>query len=243
MYCTTKGWSSMNHLSIRDLPETERPYERFIKMGVESLTDSEILAILIQNGTKENSSIELARMILNNNGNMSLLSLYDKSFDELLDIPGIGKVKAIQLKCIAELSKRIHKAKRPVNSAFSSPREIAEYYMESMRHLSTERLLAVFFDGGGRFICECIISEGIVNRTLISTREIFIKAIECKAVYFMLIHNHPSGNASPSSDDVIITGEIEAAGRLMNIPLLDHLIIGDREYVSFLEAGKISKIM
>lgn len=229
----------MNHLSIRDLPETERPYEKFIKMGVESLTDSEILAILLKNGTKNKSSIELARSVLANNGNMSLLSLYDKSYDELMNIPGIGKVKAIQLKCIAEISKRIHKAKRPENAAFSSPQDIAVYYMESMRHLPTERLLAVFFDGGGRYISESVISEGIVNKTLISPREIFIKALEYKAVYFMLIHNHPSGNASPSSDDITITGEIETAGNIMNIPLLDHLIIGDREYVSFLEAGII----
>lgn len=229
----------MNHLSIKDLPENERPYERFIKMGAESLTDSEILAILIQNGTKNTSSIELARNVLSYNGNMSLLSLYDKSFDELMEIPGIGKVKAIQLKCIAELSKRIHKAKRPENSTFSSPEDIAVYYMESMRHLPTERLLAVFFDGSGRYICDSVISDGIVNQTLISPREIFIKALEYKAVYFMIIHNHPSGNASPSSDDISITNEIEAAGNLMNIPLLDHLIIGDREYVSFLEAGII----
>lgn len=229
----------MNHFSIRDLPKAERPYERFIRMGAESLTDSELLAILIQNGTREHSSIELARIILNDNGNMSLLSLYDKSLDDLMKIPGIGKVKAIQLKCIAELSKRIHMAKRPENSVFSSPADIATYYMESMRHLMTERLLAVFFDGGGRYISECIISEGSVNRTLISPREIFLKAIECKAVYFMLIHNHPSGNSSPSRDDVLITGEIESAADIMGIPLLDHLIIGDREYVSLLEAGVI----
>lgn len=229
----------MNHYSIKELPKAERPYERFIKMGVESLTDSELLAILIKNGTQEYSSIELARLILDNNGELSVLSLYDKTYEDLIKIPGIGKVKAIQLKCIAELSQRIHKAKRPDNSVYSNPKDVATYYMESMRHLAKERLLALYFDGAGRLIGESIISEGIVNKTLISPREVFLKALEFKAVYFMLIHNHPSGNSSPSRDDISVTEEIELLGNIMNIPLLDHLIIGDREYVSFLEAGII----
>lgn len=231
----------MNHYSIRNLPQAERPYEKFFSMGAESLSDSELLAILIKNGTRDYSSIELARLVLQNDGMLSVLSLFDKSYDDLVKIPGIGRVKAIQLKCIAELSNRIHMARRPAKAAFSTPMAMAEYYMESMRHLDKERLLAVYFDGGGKLICESVISEGLVNRTLVSPRDIFIKALENKAVYFMLIHNHPSGNASPSVDDVSITKELEKAGNMMNIPLLDHIIIGDREYVSFLEAGLIKK--
>ena len=227
----------MQHISIGELPREERPYEKFVRFGAGALTDTELVAILLQSGTPELSSLELARKVLTMREDLSVLSLYEKSFEDLKRIKGIGKVKATQLKCVAELSKRIHLAKRPQGNAFSTPVQIASYYMESMRHLDKEHLLVAFFNGDGSLISDEILSIGSVNHTLISSREVFIRALDVHAVYLMLIHNHPSGNASPSQDDIRVTDSIRQAGEILNIPLLDHLIIGDREYVSFREAG------
>ncbi|MBO4902540.1 MAG: DNA repair protein RadC [Lachnospiraceae bacterium] len=225
------------HISIEELPDVERPYEKFIKYGAGALTDTELVAILLQSGTKDHSSLELARRVLSVGEDISVLALYEKSLSDLMRLKGIGVVKAMRLKCVAELSKRIHVTKKPEKSVFSSPKEIADYYMESLRHLYREQLIAVFFDGGGRFLCDEVISVGCVNHTLISAREVFISALKAQAVYLMLLHNHPSGNATPSQDDILMTENIRAAGEMLHIPLLDHLIIGDREYVSFKESG------
>ena len=227
----------MQHISIGDMPKAERPYEKFLQFGADALTDVELLAILLQSGTCDASSIELARKVLMIGKDISVLALYERSFEDLLGIRGIGKVKATQLKCIAEISKRIHMAKLPEKNAFSTPKEIAAYYMESLRHLDKEHLMALYFNGNGSLISDEILSVGCANHAMISSREIFMRALEVHAVYLMLIHNHPSGNASPSEDDILVTDKIRKAGNLLNIALLDHLIIGDNEYVSFREAG------
>ena len=227
----------MKHIAIEDMPKEERPYEKFLQFGAQALTDAELLAILLQSGTYEDSSLELARKVLQVREDISVLALYEKSYEDLLAIKGIGRVKATQLKCIAELSKRIHMAKRPEKCSFTTPKETAMYYMESMRHLDKEHLLVAFFNGNGRLIEDEVLSVGCVNHALISSREVFLRALNVHAVYLMLIHNHPSGNATPSPDDVRVTEEIKKAGEILNIPLLDHLIIGDREYVSFKESG------
>ncbi|MBR6451950.1 MAG: DNA repair protein RadC [Lachnospiraceae bacterium] len=227
----------MQHNSIDELPREDRPYEKFLRFGPQALTDTELLAILLQSGTRNLSSLELARKVLLIREDISVLSLYEKSFEDLKRLPGIGRVKAIRLKCVAELATRIHRARRTDTAVFTSPRTVADYYMESMRHLDHEQLTAVYLDGGCKKIADEVIFVGSVNHTLISAREIFLKALEVHAVYVMLIHNHPSGNASPSKDDIAITQQICMAGEILNIPLLDHLIIGDREYVSFKESG------
>ncbi len=227
----------MQHQSIEELPREERPYEKFLRFGPQSMTDTELLAILLQSGTPHLSSLELARKVLTIREDISVLSLYEKSYEDLMRLPGIGRVKAIRLKCIAELATRIHRSCRSDTTAFTSPRRVADYYMESMRHLDREQLLAVYFDGGCKRISDEVIFVGSVNHTLISPREIFLKALELHAVYVMLIHNHPSGNSSPSREDIEVTRQIRKAGEILNIPLLDHLIIGDREYVSFQESG------
>lgn len=229
----------MQHISIGELPRDERPYEKFVKFGEGALTDTELVAILLQSGTQDLSSLELARNVLLIREDISVLALYEKSFSELTRIKGIGRVKAMRLKCIAELSKRIHVAKMPQRSVFTSPKDTASYFMESLRHLKREQLIVAYFDGSGSLLSDEVISVGSINHTLISTREVFVRALQAQAVYMMLIHNHPSGNASPSREDILMTEEIKKAGELIGIPLLDHLIIGDREYVSFKESGQL----
>ena len=227
----------MQHISIGELPNEERPYEKFLKFGPASLTDTELVAILLQSGTKDASSLELARRVLTIGEEISVLALYRKPYEDLIAYPGIGAVKAMRLKCMAELSKRIHLAKRSTHEVFATPDAIAGHYMETMRHLDREQLIAVYLNGGCEMISDEIISIGNANHTLISAREIFMRALNTRAVYIMLVHNHPSGNATPSRDDILITGELKKAGEFLNIPLLDHVIIGDREYVSLKESG------
>jgi len=229
---------STEHLTMKELPAPERPYEKFLKRGAYALTDAELLAILLKTGAKGETSIELSRKILElPEGEQSLLALHQKSLDELKKLPGIGNVKAITLKCIAELSRRISIAAMPEKMIVDSPKLLAGYYMESMRHLTSEQTRIVFLNGASAFLGDFLLSSGTVNQSLVSTREIFIKALSSGAVYIIMIHNHPSGNPTPSREDVSITKKIKEAGSIMDIQLIDHIIIGDNCYISLKESG------
>ena len=157
-----------------------------------------------------------------------------------MQVNGIGEVKAIKLKCIAELSRRIVMSNRNHKISFHSPQEFATYYMESLRHEEKENCLCIFLDGSMNLIRDVTISIGSVNASIVSSREIFMEALNAKAVYLVLLHNHPSGNASPSGADMEVTERICQASKLMDIPLLDHIIIGDNCYYSFKENNLIT---
>ena len=152
-----------------------------------------------------------------------------------MKINGIGRVKALELEACAELAKRLAKLKRKQRFSVRSPRSIAEYYMEQLRHEKREKTLLLLLDGKNRIIREHMISEGTVNLSMASSREIFIEALKYEAVYIILIHNHPSGDPTPSMQDLKSTKMIKKAGDFMEIPLLDHIIIGDCSYVSLRE--------
>ena len=154
-----------------------------------------------------------------------------------MKIPGIGEVKAVQLLCIAEIAKRISNMQAKVNLSFQNPDSVAAYYMERMRHRETEQLILILLDAKNRMIYDEVISVGILNATLISTREIFIKAFKEEAAYIMILHNHPSGDPTPSRQDQQITNKIKEVSILVDIPLIDHIIIGDNRYISFKQKG------
>lgn len=217
------------------------PYERFLKYGAESLTDTELLAIILRTGTKDKSALELASDILHLQENMQgkLVGLHQLSLAQLKSITGIGEVKAIKVKAIGELARRMARQSVREKVKFDSPDKLAEYYMESMRHYATECVMLVMLDNKGHMLGEHIISKGTVNASLISPREIFILALKHDASSIILIHNHPSGDPAPSKADRQITGQVHECGKLMNIPLIDHIIIGDHTYSSFKELGLI----
>ena len=217
------------------LYDAEKPYDRFLKAGPEALTDTELLAIIIRTGHKGANATALAREILKKAGSYGIAGLCRMSVDELMEIKGIGEVKAVKIKCIAELSSRISKSKRGNKILFQTPDEAASYYMEQMRHLEKEKCLCVFLDGAMGLIKDQIISVGTVNASLFSEREIFMEALAAKAVHIMLLHNHPSGSVCPSSQDISMTKKLSDAAKLMDIPLIDHIIIGDNCYYSFRE--------
>ncbi|MCI8798257.1 DNA repair protein RadC [Acetatifactor muris] len=220
--------------SIRELP-----YERFLRFGAENLTEAELLAIIIRTGTKNKSALQLAEEVLQlaRYPKEGLLGLYDVTVNQLQGISGIGEVKAVKLKCLAELSMRMSMARAREGLSFSSSGQVAAYFMEMLRHRDTECVVLVCLDAKGQMICERKLSEGSVNMSLISPREIFLAALECRAVNILLVHNHPSGDPTPSSADREITCNVKEAGDSMGIPLLDHIVIGDNRYVSFKEAG------
>ena len=172
--------------------------------------------MILRTGAQGISALELSREILQLSClEGSLLGLHQVSVGDLRKIHGVGKVKAIQLKCIVELSRRISKETARTALCFNDPETVAQYYMEDFRHSQ--------------------ISKGTVNASLVTPREIFLQALHYHAVEILLVHNHPSGDPTPSREDMQITQRVCQAGMLIGIELLDHIIIGDKKYISFRE--------
>ncbi len=228
----------MKTLLEKDDANENRPYEKCLKYGAQALGDAELLAVIIRCGTRGRSATQLSEEILKRGMNgEGLLCLLHLTVQELMTIPGIGEVKAIQLKCIGELSKRISmQSKKPLLS-FTNPRTVAEYYMERLRHEEQEELLCVMLDTKSKMLGDVVITRGTVNASLISTRELFLTAVRYGAVSVLLLHNHPSGDPTPSGEDLQVTEKVRRAGNLMDIQLVDHIIIGDQCYMSFAEKG------
>lgn len=221
---------------IKELAQEDRPYEKCCAHGAESLTNAELLAVLLRTGTKGLNSLELAHTILNSSNNKDgILNIHQLTLDQLQKIRGIGTVKAVQILCVSELAKRLAKASAKEGLIFTLPSSIAAYYMEELRHQRQEILKLLMLNTKSKLIGECNISKGTVNSSLISPRELFIEALERNAVSIILLHNHPSGDPTPSREDILATQRVKAAGELIGIELLDHIIIGNNCYKSFCE--------
>lgn len=221
--------------------EVLMPYEKFVAYGAESLSDAELLAIILRTGTKNCNALQLANSVLEacECGKNGLLGLFHMSLEQFSRIKGIGPVKAVKLKCITELSKRIASTKAWEDLVFQKSGTVAAYFMEKLRHRNKECVIAMLLDSKGHLIKEVELSSGTVKMSLLSPREVFVEVLKAEAVQFILIHNHPSGDPTPSKDDVLITNRIKELSLLMEIPLLDHIIIGDRSYISFKEKALI----
>ena len=220
--------------TIKELPASERPYEKFLSLGASGLSDADLLAIIIKTGTKDKSAVDIAQEILSGrHGN--LLNLYEMSYDELIQVSGIGQIKAIQLKAVAELSMRISKAKRARSIRMNTPVTIAEYYMEQMRHLQQEVVICAYFDVKSRFLGDKFISKGSLSSSVVDISSVMRTALEKNASKIVLLHNHPSGDCTPSKDDIAVTDRLAEGSRIFSIELCDHIIIGDNEYYSFYE--------
>lgn len=229
----------MNNL-IKDLANCERPYEKALLHGINALSDAELLAVIIRNGTKDKSSIDLANTILNaHNIHKGIAALNFLTREELNKIKGIGDIKATQLLAIAELSNRMSNTRLKKELSFNNPVTIADYYINKCKFMTKEKTFIMLFTSSHTLIKEIMISEGTINQALVSPREIFIEALKYEAVYIILVHNHPSGSPEPSLADIDATKKIIEAGRILDIRLTDHIIIGNNCYVSMLERGII----
>jgi len=229
----------MIYKKMKDIPQADRPYERCRREGPERLSDAELLSIIIRTGSRDDNSLTLADKVLAlNYPQEGLLGLLHLSLQELMTVKGIGVVKGIQLLCVGELSKRLWKRKAVEQTAtFHEPREIARYYQEDMRHREQEEFHAMMFNTKQVLLKDVLISKGTVNASLAAPREIFIEALRAQAVSLIIVHNHPSGDPTPSQEDIRLTAQIREAGNLIGIRLLDHIIIGDASYVSLRERG------
>ena len=227
-----------NGKTMKTLPASERPYEKASEYGVESLSDAELLAVILRTGTKDKSARDLAEEILKLGNPSGLPGLLHHSLADYKEIRGIGSVKAVQLSCIGELSKRIWKSAKVTSELVCrNPSVIAEYFMEEMRHKEQEFLKILILNTKNVLMKEIDISKGTVNASLATPREIYIEALKYRGSCVILLHNHPSGDPTPSNDDCLFTSRVAEAGKLMGIPLLDHIIIGDNTYVSLKERG------
>lgn len=220
---------------LRDLPHEERPRERMMQYGAESLSHAELLAILLRTGTRSESAVMLAQRILNQAG--YLRYLHDMSVTELTAIRGIGTAKAIQLKAGLELGKRMARSRHADAATIRSPEDAVEVLMESMRYYSKEHFVCLFLNTKNRIITQETITIGILDASLVHPREVFRAAVKCAAASILCAHNHPSGDPTPSLEDISLTKRLVAAGSVVGIELLDHVVIGDNQYVSLKEHG------
>ena len=224
-------------IKIKELPITERPYEKLELYGEKMLSNSELLAIIIKNGTKDFTAIDISNKILNKIDN-NLRELQDMTLDEFRDIQGIGKVKAIQLKAMCELTKRMS---RPINDTkiqIKTTKDVAEIFMDELRYEKREIVKLVLLNTKNIIMKIIDISFGGTKSAFVDPKDILLEAIKIGAPKIILIHNHPSGDPEPSFADFEITDRIEKASKIMGIELLDHIVIGDGIYVSiFLKRG------
>lgn len=223
---------------IMEMSKESRPYEKCLRFGPDSLTDAELLAVLLRTGTRGESVLSLAERLLHPLfGRAGLVGLHEWTREQLLSLRGIGQVKAVQILCLSELSRRLAKARFHDGPDLSSAGSVAAYFMEDMRHLPQEVLKIVYVNTRMHMIGSSDISRGTINASIISPRELFREALKKNAVSIILLHNHPSGDPAPSREDISVTKRVKEAGFLIGIELLDHIVIGDRKYVSLQESG------
>jgi DNA repair protein RadC len=227
-------------MRIQDKPLSTRPYEKFEKYGENALTDVELLAILLRNGTKDCNAEELAEHILCLfEKEPTLISLYHFSFEELNSIRGIGKVKAIQILALLELCRRLSRQRYSHYLKVTSPQDISNYFMEDIRHIKEEKFIIALLDAKSKMTGYEIVSKGSLTASIVHPREVYKIAIQKSAYSIIAIHNHPSGDPTPSKEDIQMTTRLKQVGEVMGIPLLDHIIIGDGIYISLKEDNYI----
>ena len=227
-------------LTIKELPEDERPYEKCEHFGPESLSDAELLAVVIRSGSANEKSTDLACRVLKlHSGYSGVNCLFHLSKSELMSIYGIGRVKAIQLLCAAELARRMNRQEAVDTLRFVEPAAAIAYFDELMRYLEHEEVHVAYLDMKLKLISSECVYKGTLNRSLLEPREIFSGALKANAAFIVLAHNHPSGDPTPSDMDVVSTARIRECGNIMGIKLYDHIIVGYNGCMSMREAGMI----
>ena len=220
---------------IKELPSEERPREKLIQYGADTLSNTELLAILIRSGTREGSAIMLANRILALEEEEGISYLTNCLPEELSGIPGMGMAKACQIIAAIELGKRVATKPRRKRINIKSPDEVASLFIEEMRYLKKEYFKVLLLNTKNEIIMIESISVGSLNSSVVHPREVFCTAIKKSACSVIAVHNHPSGNPMPSQTDIDVTRRLAEAGELLGIKVLDHLIIGDGIYVSLKE--------
>lgn len=222
-------------VSLRDVPESERPRERMMNCGAQSLSNFELVALLLRTGSKRESVMTLAQRVLSYaNGLRGLTQL---TYHELSTIHGIGAAKAIQILAGVELGRRIARSNPQDKYQILSPEDAVQLVMEELRYEQQEHFLCVFLDTKNKMIDKKYIFKGGLNSSIVHPREVFNEAIKRNSASIVCFHNHPSGDPTPSPEDIEVTKRLAKAGMLLGIQLIDHVIIGDQTYFSMKEKG------
>lgn len=226
-------------IKIKQLPESERPYEKLEIYGEKMLSNAELLAIIIKSGTKENTSVELANKILSLVEDNVLQSLQGISLEDFQKIKGIGKVKAIQLKAVCELARRMVQPVNRRNIKVNSSADVADFLMNELRFEKIEHVKLLLLNAKNVIVRIVDVSKGGMNSAIVEPKEILQETIKCGIPKIILVHNHPSGDSSPSKADVELTKRLYSAANILGIQLLDHIVIGDGCYTSIFSAERI----
>lgn len=221
-------------LKVKDLPLDDRPREKLILRGSQSLSDAELLAILLRTGTKGKSVIQLSQELLNRYGNLAVLATV--SVSALKQDKGIGNDKAATMAALFEISRRVISQNKIFSiKKITSPKDVADIFIPILRDEVKERFIVLCLNSANKIIKYEVISIGNLNSSVVHPREIFKVAIENNSANIILMHNHPSGNPEPSHEDISITKRLVEAGKLMDIQVFDHIIIAGDSFCSFTE--------
>ncbi len=222
-------------MKIKDLPESSKPRERFLKHGPEALSDAELFAIILRTGTQGENIIELSNKLISQFG---LKNLFDKSLKELQQIKGIGPNKAMQILAMAELGERYNQSKNNIKK-ISSAEDVFKLFHGKLKNKKQEHFYMLMLNTKNHIIAEELISKGVLDSVLLEPREVFRPAIRNSSSKIIIIHNHPSGDPTPSEEDLEITKRLMDAGKVLNIGVLDHIIIGNGSYWNFSSSRKV----
>lgn len=220
-------------LKIPKWPKDERPRERLLKRGPQNLSDAELLGILITKGTKDKTAIDLGRELLMKYG--TLKNLFSRSPAEYSLIKGIGDAKAVIISAAFEISRRVQSQPEAPKIIFKKSQDVANYYIPLMRDLRKEVFKVALLDGANKLIKDITVSEGSLNTSVVHPREVFRDALIESTAGVVLIHNHPSGDPTPSEDDIKITKQLIESGKIFGIKVFDHIVIGDDKFKSFVD--------
>ncbi|MDT8441673.1 MAG: DNA repair protein RadC [Desulfuromonadales bacterium] len=222
---------------IKDWPEADRPREKLLYCGSAALSDTELLALILRTGHAHSrlSALDLARLLLHRFS--SLHALTRASATELCTTPGIGPAKAAELLAIGELSRRIVASRLEPGARFTSSREVFAHFHERLRDRKKEVFLSLLLDSKNRLLREIQVSEGSLNASIVHPREVFQPVVRESAAAVLFVHNHPSGDPTPSREDLELTSRLHEAGQLMGVRVLDHIIIGSGSYISLADRG------
>jgi DNA repair protein RadC len=226
---------STNSLMIRDFPQDERPRERFISNGPESLSNHELIAILLRTGTKDESVLQLSNRLLTSFEGLRLLKA--ATLEEITSIKGIGQAKAIQILAAVEIGRRITNLNDNDRYVIRSPEDGANYVMNDMRFLSQEHFVCLYLNTKNQVLHKKTIFIGSLNASIVHPREVFREALKRSAASIIALHNHPSGDPAPSREDIEVTKRLVECGKMIGIDVLDHIIIGENKFVSLKEKG------
>ena len=236
MAISDTGSTGSSVLSIRELPRSERPRERLVALGAAALSSAELLAVLLGSGTSGGSALQVAQALLASAGG-SLRRMAMQPVAALTSTAGVGMTRAVQVHAALEIGRRLAAEVREDGVPVRSPRDVARHYAHRLEDLPVEEFHVAVLDAQHRLERDVTVTRGILTSSLVHPREVFREAIAERAAAVILVHNHPSGDPTPSADDRLVTEQLVAAGKLLDIPVHDHVIIGRGRYTSFAEAG------